>query len=192
LLRGLADAVADSQMIFRAVLDAMAHPGRIVEVPGPLDVPPPLHPAAAAVCLVLADLETSLWLDRTARTSAAVEFLRFHSGVVIVDTPAAAGFALIADTASMPALAEFPQGTDEEPERSATLIIQVASLDATGGRRLTGPGIESEARLRAGGLPSTFWSEIRDNQAAFPRGVDLMLVAGARLAALPRTTRADG
>jgi alpha-D-ribose 1-methylphosphonate 5-triphosphate synthase subunit PhnH len=191
LLRGLADIVNDSQMIFRAVVDAMAHPGRIVQVPGPLDVPPPLHPAAAAVCLALVDLETSLWLDPAARSSAAVDYLRFHSGAVIVDTPATADFALIADTESMPALAEFPQGTDEEPERSATLIIQVASLDVTGGRRLTGPGIATEARLRAGGLPSTFWSEIRDNHAAFPRGVDLMLVAGARLAALLRTTRAE-
>lgn len=192
MLRGLADPVADSQMIFRAVLDAMAHPGRIVEVPGPLDVPSPLHAAAAAVCLALVDFETSLWLDAKARTSAAVEYLRFHSGAVVVDTPAAASFALIADAASMPALAEFPQGTDEEPERSATLIVQVARLDATDGRRLTGPGIAAEARLRAGGLPPTFWTDIRDNHAAFPRGVDLMLVAGARLAALPRTTRADG
>ena len=191
MLRGLADPAVDGQVIFRAVLQAMARPGCIVEVPGPLEVPPPLHPAAAAVCLALVDFETSLWLDRAARTAAAVEYLRFHSGAVIVDAPGTASFALIADVSSMPALDAFPLGTDEEPERSATLILQVASLDATGGRRLTGPGIVGEARLRADGLPPAVWSEIRDNHAGFPRGVDLLLVAGARLAALPRTTRVD-
>jgi len=191
VLRGLADPVGDGQMIFRAVLQAISRPGCIVAVPGPLEVPPPLHPAAAAFCLALVDFEASLWLDRAARTTAVIEYLRLHSGALIVDAPGTASFALIADVSAMPALDAFPLGTDEEPERSATLILQVASLHAGDGRRLTGPGVAGETRLRADGLPPAVWSEIRDNHAAFPRGVDLVLVAGARLAALPRTTRVD-
>ena len=190
--RGLADPVADSQAIFRRVLEAMARPGRIVQVRSPIDVPPPLHPATAAVCLTLIDFETPLWVDPTARTSDVVEYLRFHCAAPIVDAPAHASFGLVVEASSAPPLGAFPQGTDEEPERSATVIVQVTSLDAVEGCRLTGPGIAGEARLRAGGLPSAFWAQVRDNHAVFPRGVDLALVAGSRLVALPRTTRVEG
>jgi alpha-D-ribose 1-methylphosphonate 5-triphosphate synthase subunit PhnH len=41
------------------------------------------------------------------------------------------------------------------------------------------------------GLTAAVWSQLRDNHAAFPRGIDLVLVAGSRLAALPRTTRVE-
>jgi alpha-D-ribose 1-methylphosphonate 5-triphosphate synthase subunit PhnH len=42
--------------------------------------------------------------------------------------------------------------------------------------------------LRAGSLPSDFEARLAGNRALFPRGVDLLLVAGHELAALPRTT----
>lgn len=192
MLRGLADPVADGQAIFRAVLEAMSRPGRIVEVLAPLDVPPPLGPAATAVCLALIDLETRLWLDGAARTRETLEFVRFHCGVLVVDAPRRADFALVADAGAIPPLESFNQGTDEEPERSATVIVQVDSLAAAGGVELMGPGIADRARLCAGGLTPAFWSQVRENHARFPRGVDLVLAAGTRLAALPRTTRVEG
>jgi alpha-D-ribose 1-methylphosphonate 5-triphosphate synthase subunit PhnH len=141
------------------------------------------------VCLALADFESPLWLDATARTAEVVEHLRFHCGVPIVDRPRDADFALVADASSMPPLDAFAQGTDEEPERSATVIVEVDSLVAGDGVELRGPGIAECARLRAEGLPPRFWTQLRDNHALFPRGVDVLLVAGTRLAALPRTTR---
>jgi alpha-D-ribose 1-methylphosphonate 5-triphosphate synthase subunit PhnH len=189
--RGLADPVTDGQAIFRAVLEAMARPGRVVEVPATAEVPPPLDPAAAAVCLALVDLETPLWLDGPARTAEVLEYVRFHCGAPVVDAPGAARFALVVDASSAPPLAAFAQGTDEEPERSATVILQVAELAAGQGSRLAGPGIAGEARLRVEGLTAAVWSQLRDNHAAFPRGIDLVLVAGSRLAALPRTTRVE-
>jgi alpha-D-ribose 1-methylphosphonate 5-triphosphate synthase subunit PhnH len=189
VLAGLADPVLDSQRVFRAVLEAMAHPGRVVPVAGPVETPEPLHPAAAAVCLALVDLETPVWLDPRARTAEVLDGLRFHCGCPIVEEPRTARFALIVDARSMPPLAAFDGGTDEYPDRSATLIVQAAALAAGAGKRLTGPGIAGNAWLAVDGLPDRFWAELGDNHARFPRGVDVILAAPAGVAALPRTTR---
>jgi alpha-D-ribose 1-methylphosphonate 5-triphosphate synthase subunit PhnH len=189
--RGLADPVAESQAIFRALLEAMSRPGRVVAVPAPIETPPPLHAAAAAVCLTLVDFETPLWLDPPARTDDVVEYIHFHCGAPIAAEPDEAAFALVIGSAWAPVLDRFGQGTDEEPERSATLIVQVDGLDAGEGARLSGPGIAGEAGLRAAGLPTAFWTALRANRSAFPRGVDVILTAGCRLAALPRTTRVE-
>jgi alpha-D-ribose 1-methylphosphonate 5-triphosphate synthase subunit PhnH len=189
---GFADPVLDSQRAFRAVLDAIAHPGRIVTVAGPDAPPPPLGPASAGVCLTLLDFETPVWLDTVAATAPVRDYLRFHCGAPLVATPVDARFALIADPGGMPPLAAFDAGTDERPDRSATLVVQVRGLVSGTGRRLSGPGIDGQARLDVDGLPLEFWDAARANAARFPRGVDLLLCAGDRLAALPRTTRVEG
>jgi len=192
MLTGLADPTLDSQRIFRSILEAMAHPGRIVDVAVGLQAPPPLHPAAAAACLTLLDFDTPLWLDDAAARPDVVEWLRFHCGVPVVVWPQAARFALIAEPERMPSPDAFDLGTAEHPERSATLIVQVQTLLGGTGRRLTGPGIADEARLEVAGVPDAFWTWAATNHALFPRGVDIVLSAGRVIAALPRTTEVEG
>lgn len=191
MLAGLADPVLDSQRIFRAVLEAMSHPGRLVVLDQPPPAPAPLHVATTAICLALLDFETPLWLDPASRTAEAIAHLRFHCGCPVVDDPARAGFAVVADAARMPGLDRFEPGTDEYPDRSATVIVQARTLTSGHGKRLRGPGIETETRLDADGLPARFWEELRSNHGRFPRGVDVLLTAGAALVALPRTTRRE-
>lgn len=191
MLGGLADPVLDGQRIFRNVLDAMAHPGRVVTLPAPPEVPPPLMAGAAAICLALLDFETPLWLDGRAATPGAIEYLRFHCGVPIVATPETASFALIAEPGRMPPPEVFATGTDEYPDRSVTLIVQVEGLRSGTGRRLGGPGIDGEASLGVEGVPEQFWAMLVKNKALFPRGVDVLLAAGTLVAALPRTTRVE-
>jgi len=192
MLAGLADPTLDSQRIFRSLLEAMAHPGRIVDVAVELQAPSPLHPAAAAACLTMLDFDTPLWLDEAAARPDAVEWLRFHSGAPIVSRPQAARFSLIADPQGMPSPDTFDSGTAEYPERSATLILQVQSLLGGTGRRLRGPGIADEARLEVAGVPDAFWTWMAANHALFPCGVDVVLSAGRVIAALPRTTEVEG
>jgi alpha-D-ribose 1-methylphosphonate 5-triphosphate synthase subunit PhnH len=186
---GLGNPVLDSQWVFRRVLEAMAHPGRVVRVDPVLDPPAPLGPASAAVCLTLLDFETPLWLDPATRSADAIEWLAFHCGAPIVAEPAAARFALIADPSAMPPLDAFEAGTDAMPDRSATLVIQVESLTAGRGVRLTGPGIRDVAALEIRGVQDDFWTAVRANAGRFPRGVDIVVVEGPQLAALPRTVR---
>ena len=91
---GLAEPVLGSQQIFRAVLDTMSHPGRVVSVPPPLETPAPLWPATASICLTLVDGETSVWLDAAARRADVIEYLRFHCGCPIVTEAEDARFAV--------------------------------------------------------------------------------------------------
>lgn len=43
--------------------------------------------------------------------------------------------------------------------------------------------------LNVDGLPQDFAAQWRENGALFPLGIDLLLVADGKVAALPRTTR---
>jgi alpha-D-ribose 1-methylphosphonate 5-triphosphate synthase subunit PhnH len=55
--------------------------------------------------------------------------------------------------------------------------------------RLTGPGIRHEAWLSVTGLPARLWEERAALTELLPRGLDIILVSGMHLAALPRWTR---
>ena len=191
LQAGFADPVRESQRVFRATLDALAHPGRVVQVTSTATAPPPLAPATVAVVLTLLDYDTPVWLDPVAATPDAVEYVRFHCGAPLVAAPAAARFAVVVHTAAMPAFGALDPGTDERPDRSTTLILQVAGLRAGHGRRLHGPGIEGESRLEVIGAPAALWDGVCANLTTFPRGIDVVLCAGESLAALPRTTRVE-
>ena len=186
---GLTDPVLDAQGIFRSVLDALAHPGRVITVPTALEPPAPLEPSTAAVCLTLLDFETPLWIDPAARTSEVLEYLRFHCGVPICEAPAEAAFAVLTDPLLLPPFSSFQAGSDEYPDRSTTVIVQADGIREGSGRRLTGPGIDGEARLTVEGVSGGIWPMLQKNHVLFPRGVDVLFTAGARLAALPRSTR---
>ena len=84
---GFADAVQQSQAIFRCVLDAMARPGTCHEIPDMPYAPPPLNAASTANALTLLDDSTPVWLDPIADTAPVREFLAFHCGCPIVATP---------------------------------------------------------------------------------------------------------
>lgn len=179
---GFADPVLDAQACFRAVLEAMSRPGRIQALVPPPELPPGLSPAAAAVLLTLVDAATPL---RLAAGPEAERWVRFHCGCPLVLD----GAAFVLDPATD--LLALEAGTEEEPERGATLVLEVAALDAGSGWRLTGPGIATEHRLRVEGAPPGFVAAWARSRARFPRGVDVILCAGTRIAALPRSVRIE-
>jgi len=185
-LPGFADPVADAQQTFRAVLDAMARPGRLHRVGEKVQPPAPLAGATAALLLTLADAETPLWLAPDC--AAARDWVLFHCGAPITDDPAAAAFAV---ATALPDFSAFSAGTDEAPEESATLIVQVAGFGSGQRLRLAGPGLRTPATLQVAGLPADFAARWADNHALSPRGIDLLLVAGPAVVALPRSVRVE-
>ncbi len=185
VIPGFPEPTADSQGVFRDCLEALSAPGRCVEMCTAIDAVPGIHPASLVLLLAMLDQDTNLWLSPSAAAAAAT--FRFHTGCRLVDDPAAAHFALAANPQELPALEVFAGGTDEHPERSATLLLQVPAF--AGARwLLTGPGIESSIRVAAPDLGDGFVAQWQRNRGRFPRGIDLFLVCGRTLCGLPRTT----
>ncbi len=179
-LPGFPDPVTDAQAAFRAILWAQSHPGAIVAPAPTLAVPPPLPNAAGALLLTLADADTALWVDPVFAPARA--WLRFHTGAP--EAPLSrAGFVL---AAGLPALDTIGLGSDEAPQDGASLILPVAALGEGTRWRLSGPGLAASTDFAAA-LPEGFAAFWAANHALFPRGVDVFLCAGPRLAALPRS-----
>jgi len=187
---GLVDPAHDAQRLFRAVLDAFAHPGRIVSLPDPPAGPGGITPATAAYLLTLVDRDTPLWLSPSFDLPGVRDFVRFHTGAPIATDRADAAFAILAhDIASFDG---FAIGTDAYPDRSATLVIEVPQFGAGTPRTWRGPGIDGEASVAVGGLGDGFWRAWADNRALFPCGVDIVFAAGSQLLALPRGIAVEG
>lgn len=182
---GFESPVLGAQSSFRAMLHALSHPGRIMRLADLPAAPLPLNPAAGAAALALCDADTPIWHDAGPEAAA---WLRFHTGAPEVAAHEAR-FAIV--TRTPPALARLCLGSDEAPQDGATLLLQVAGLEEAPGWALTGPGIEHETALRVTGLPAGFVAERAALAPMFPRGLDIILCAGALIAALPRTTRIE-
>lgn len=190
LSSGFADPVLDSQAVFRAVLDAMSRPAVPVPCPRLPDAPAPLFAATGAVLLSLADLETPVWLDPVLDRDPVRAWLRFHCGCPLVTDRAAAAFALVGDAARVPSLTAFARGSADNPEGSATVLIQVAGF-GDGGPCFTGPGIRDAARLDPAGIDAALWRDWARNGALFPQGVDILFTAPDRFAGLPRSIKGE-
>ena len=141
LMGGFAEPI-DHARAFRILLDATAHPGRVLSLSAAIDAPRQLHSTAAATFLVLCDCDTPLWVAPSLHSPPVVDFLRFHTGAPITRDARSARFLLCDSAAGGDALREAHSGCAEYPDRSATIVVQVATLGGGMPVSLTGPGIK--------------------------------------------------
>lgn len=193
-----ADPVFDAARTYRAILTAMSRPGTIVTVETSLEAPAPIGHgmgramgrAMAATLMTLCDVDTPVHLDAMLGTDVCA-WSDFHTGAPRVSEAGRARFVFVSAREGCPPLSAFAQGTQAYPDRSATGIIACERLSDGGSHRLTGPGIETRASLACDVFDAAFLHAWAENGRRFPRGVDLILTCGDRLAALPRTTRIE-
>ena len=190
LAPGFADPSHDAQRLFRGILDAFSHPGRVVDLRDAPVGPGTLSPAAAAFLLTFADRETPLWLEAGVDKQEVRDFLRFHAGAPLVHAREAAAFAVVIGGGGEP-FAGFAIGTDTYPDRAATLVIEVPALEGGRATIWRGPGIDGEIQVAIDGLGDGFWPAWTANHALFPCGVDLVFASGSRLIALPRSVAVE-
>jgi len=196
---GFARPVHSAQQAFRTVLQAFSHPGRVLtlsaETTEGVQAPPPLNLATTIALLTLLDGETSVHLAGVLHSDAALAYLRFHCGVR--STPLDQAGYTVVHGADLPAAGwpDLPLGSDEQPQLGATLVVEVDGLDERVPLpgavllRLQGPGIAVEQTLAVVGPPVSFWAWRRALQREYPRGFELLLTCGDRLATLPRSTQ---
>lgn len=186
---GFAQPVFDSQSTFKGVMDAMARPGTIVEITAAAVPPAPMGVAAGAVALTLADHDTPVHLSPAMIETGVQSWLAFHTGALVTADRDEAAFAFVEAGGQMPPLSTFAIGSQDYPDRSTTLVLELADL--SGGETLvvSGPGIDGTAEISPSGLPQHFDCMWRENAALYPRGVDLILAAGTKILCLPRTTK---
>lgn len=187
---GFADPVFDSQAVFSAIMNVFARPGTVADLGSRAMAPAPLAPASAACLAALADFDTPVWLDVALGDAPGLgAWVSFQTGSPLTDKAGYACFAVLSDGAALLDLDRFAIGTPSYPDRSATLIVQLEALEGGAPLFLSGPGIETTSTVAPRGLPQGFAALWAKNNALFPLGVDLLLVAGSRALALPRTTR---
>ena len=187
---GFADKVLSAQSTFRSVMDAMARPGSVQRIVSAAGTPSAMMRGTAAIALTLFDHDTPVWLDAAmSATPDVAKWLKFHTSAPVVADSSIAGFALVGDPESLPPLDRFAFGSNEYPDRSTTVILQVESLTNGPAVELRGPGIDGTATLRASIRPRDLFERLTINAALFPRGIDVVLVHDDSIVAIPRTTR---
>ena len=185
---GFAAPVFDAQRAFAAAMNALARPGTVqAALPG-VSPPAPLNAGAAALVAALCDADTPVWLDDRLRGNEDIAgWIGFHAGAPVAAEPGAAQFAVIGDPQTMPALERFAPGSQEYPDRSATIILQIDTLQEGSPLVLTGPGIETSASIAPAPMPPMFVQQWQANRALFPRGIDVVLATYDAVAGLPRS-----
>jgi alpha-D-ribose 1-methylphosphonate 5-triphosphate synthase subunit PhnH len=183
------DPVLDAQAAFRVVMDCMARPGTIGWIEGGARGPKPLGRAQSAIALTLFDQDTPVYLSPALAKAGVAPWLGFQTGAAATDLKSEARFALIEAGAPFPALASFGRGSQDYPDRSTTVIVELETLE--GGEELTlaGPGIRERITISPKGLPGLFPALWAENHALYPRGVDLILTSGRACLCLPRSAR---
>ena len=184
----------ESQQAFRALLDALARPGRVVRLPESLTerMPPALVPAAA-----LADVEVTVavvtgchddWADAVLQATGA-RIAPFTQAEMVVFRRAPSATEIVA----------LERGDATSPERGARVSIACRSLSTPGtamaaGSGLTlslrGPGVEGTAHVVVDGLRPDALEALADANRSFPAGVDAWLVADdGSVVGLPRSAK---
>jgi alpha-D-ribose 1-methylphosphonate 5-triphosphate synthase subunit PhnH len=174
---------AASQAVFRVLLEALARPGRVLQLPAP-DPGPGIVPLALAVIgSPVAVLGDPGWQQRICQaTGAAAAAAEDASLVAIYGT---------ADPADIPRLR---RGSALAPEDGAKVGLACRRL-AEGGPaevtlELSGPGVPGMIRLGVDGVGPAVFEALAEANALFPAGIDVWLVdERGQVAGLPRSAR---
>ena len=184
------DPAGGSHQAFRAIRDAMEHPGQLVTIREYPYAPAVFNSASAATCLTLLDYETSVWTDVDWR-NPAIGWLQTGCGSSVVTEPCMAKFAVITRPAAMPPLENFRVGRHEDCEKATTIVVQVEDIYPVSDHQNPNVPGNRKSRLELKGVADIFWCQWRQLSFKHPMGIDIFFTCDDVLAALPKMTRIE-
>jgi alpha-D-ribose 1-methylphosphonate 5-triphosphate synthase subunit PhnH len=187
---GSDDPAVGSHQAFRAILDAMEHPGRLVTIREYPQAPAVFNSASAATCLTLLDYETPVWTDIDWR-NPAIGWLQSGCGSSVVTEPCVAKFAFITKPAAMPPLENFRVGRRDYCEKTTTIVVQVEDIYPVADNQNSNISGGKTSRLELKGVTDIFWYQWRQLSFLHPMGIDIFFTCDDVLAALPKMTRIE-
>ena len=156
---GYTNLPIQSSLNFREIMMTMAKPGEIRTLTGGFG-PEPLSISTSNIILTLCDPETKISLMGKYDREYVRDWIVFHTNATFA-LPAEADF-VIGTWNDIKPLSQFKCGSEEYPDRSATIILETEKLENLG-VNLRGPGIEtlktSSSSLRM--ARCIFWCQTR-------------------------------
>jgi alpha-D-ribose 1-methylphosphonate 5-triphosphate synthase subunit PhnH len=181
------EPVHDTREVFQSVMNAMSRPGTVHSVS--------TAPADHAVLATLADHEVTLY----SRDEQICDALAAEGR--LTEAPLTDADVVHVTSESDIDLGVAKRGTRKEPGVGATVVYRVRSFSGPNETSPTangktavavaGPGVDGTHTIDVGGLSTTELEAIREAQADYPRGIDLVLTSDTRVAALPRSVELE-
>jgi phosphonate C-P lyase system protein PhnH len=188
-----------SASLFRTLLFAASHPGRIARFE-PADHPD--APPIAVAALLLADLETTLHIDVD-----DAELARAVAAATGAPDAGSASDMVVTDRIRPELVRALRIGSALAPEAGCRLVAACTTLESVDDPRslcevvqstatasvvvgITGPGVPSARWLRIGGWDRSVVDALAERNAGFPAGVDTTIVTpSGEVVVLPRSAR---
>jgi len=174
-----------SQAVFRVLLESLARPGRVFQLPAMgAEAGPGIVPLALAVIgSKVAVAGSPSWQERICRATGAQPVGLEEANLVA-----------IYGTAEALTISRLQRGSAAAPEDGAKVGLACRALSQGGpgetAIELTGPGVPGRTRLGVDGVAPEVFDALRAANARFPAGVDVWLVdERGQVAGLPRSAR---
>ena len=174
-----------SQAVFRVLLESLARPGRVFQLPAVgAESGPGIVPLALAVIgSKVAVAGSPSWQQRICRATGAQP-----AG------PEEADLVAIYGTAEAQTISRLQRGSAAAPEDGAKVGLACRALSQGGPGEttieLSGPGVPGQLRLGVDGVGPEVFDALCAANAMFPAGVDVWLVdEHGQVAGLPRSAR---
>jgi alpha-D-ribose 1-methylphosphonate 5-triphosphate synthase subunit PhnH len=180
-----------SLTVFRAVLDALSRPGKVVDLPAGVatSVPPAVVPV-----LALADLDVAVATLEAGEEAAWASSIRSVTGCRLAAV-ADADMVVGVRPPTADEVGSLRVGSAHAPERGARLFVLCAAVaeGSTGAGttiRIHGPGASAGRTVTVAGVDADVFEALAAANRGFPAGVDTWLISDdRRMVAISRSSR---
>lgn len=181
------DNVHDGQRVFRALLEAMANPGRMCDIAAEAGRFVGDEGGLLAIGCTLLDNEETMYVEKNRQLAETLHSLTLCRE----DALESADFIFLSSELNRGSIEQIFQrakhGTYADPQTSATVILYTPDLEGEVVMTLSGPGVDGERSIWTTAYVKTVAVCLNSLALEYPLGIDLLFCdAKGRVLAVPR------